>query len=195
MIPLRLHSSYQSYQSGIETALKSLSLQSRTSYQSYQSGIETVMRSVLKNPPSLPIVPIWNWNIPEVNNRRREYVYQSYQSGIETLIEFKLWKEETTTNRTNLELKLRHEDPAFCSPCYQSYQSGIETTRWNLCLVNLISTNRTNLELKQAPATCAGYYRQATNRTNLELKHPFPGIYKCTNVLPIVPIWNWNFAY
>ena len=120
----------------------------------------------------LPIAPIWNWNFQRIIVQRAV----------------------GSTNRTNLELKL---------------------CRIDINKIGSSTTNRTNLELKQRQ-NCGTWSRiRTTNRTNLELKpihhsrhHPrnryqshqsgietsvsaalFPKL-----MLPIAPIWNWNWS-
>jgi len=97
---------YQSHQSGIETAVLSLTKAAMLSYQSHQSGIETVFVAVrLRNP-----VPYQSHQsgIETVFTPVRFAIpvpYQSHQSGIETVSMQLIRLVTCSTNRTNLELK------------------------------------------------------------------------------------------
>jgi len=143
---------YQSYQSGIETQIfwrgdgGWCDTTNRTNLELKLKYFEEGMVDDV----TLPIVPIWNWNMRFLN----------------------LFKWLFATNRTNLELKLIHAClEGEKEACYQSYQSGIETcerVRPAVCMFLPIvpiwdwnqqlrlhrfrrwwSTNRTNLELKR----------------------------------------------
>ena len=61
---------YQSYQSGIEMRKGRRRIEVKKSYQSYQSGIEIKLEGIIaERAEKLSIVPKWNWNENEVNNR------------------------------------------------------------------------------------------------------------------------------
>ena len=184
---------YQSHQSGIETDTYSCIEGRGIHYQSHQSGIETFVCCPHAAKAVLPIAPIWNWNQTGRHNMPLRH----------------------STNRTNLELKLR----AIPAPIARAGS----TNRTNLELKQILNssgqpglstTNRTNLELKLISGTVKTLRPSSTNRTNLELKlrsyltlslhkfyqshqsgietqasHPV-GVSRIR--LPIAPIWNWN---
>ena len=120
----------------------------------------------------LPIAPIWNWNLVF-----KTIITELFYSTNRTNLELKLRAipapiaRAGSTNRTNLELK---------QILNSSGQPGLSTTNRTNLELKLISgtvktlrpssTNRTNLELKLISGTVKTLRPSSTNRTNLELK-------------------------
>ena len=187
---------YQSYQSGIETASTFKLMSEVKGYQSYQSGIETG-----DQPPAitfvspLPIVPKWNWNRHILKCQKPKGTATN-----RTKVELKLKEAQSfkansgSTNRTKVELKLHPKNPVMyvvvlpivpkwnwnsttvpdntvLFTIYQSYQSGIET----YCGYNILVLRRN--------------YQSYQSGIETVYLHGTSGI---THSLPIVPKWNWN---
>ncbi len=141
------------------------------SFQSNQSGIETATEQRSKWLLSLPIEPKWNWNTPLLyrylfqpmaSNRTKVELkpishlidknirlFQSNQSGIETKHGWLIVECTYPSNRTKVELKRRKAGVGSFRYSFQSNQSGIETQQRHSKSLILLSSNRTKVELKR----------------------------------------------
>ena len=197
MYSLEIDLDYQSYQSGIETAIKSRRNTPVIRYQSYQSGIETVLNSTeilsgrTTNRTNLELKRMFYFNdkrsATSTNRTNLELKHLNFQLRISWVL---------STNRTNLELKL-------------DCQRGA-TTRQKLPIVPIWNWNEKchvevilQCQLPIVPIWNWNAYKyksrgfaNTTNRTNLELKLKYFEEGMVDDVtLPIVPIWNWNMRF
>ena len=158
--------------------------QKESAYQSHQSGIETGVSPVDRVDMGLPIAPIWNWNSASAPTRRRLYklpiapiwnwnqkrfCWLVLMCGLpiapiwnwNAVISYGLLWFSSSTNRTNLELKLDSDDPT--GPGYILPIAPI--WNWNSSPLRLssafcLSTNRTNrIETYHAEPPTVGFHQ------------------------------------
>ena len=143
----------------------------------------------------LPIAPIWNWNKLRLSLPVSLQSCQSHQSGIETAAATEILKPSRLPIAPiwNWNLCIIAEPSSFIN-C-QSHQSGIETRV--LCGQDkgALAANRTNLEFKRSWWNFCDRQSYSANRTNLELKRVKVFHASVQFMLPIAPIWNWNWLH
>ena len=198
--PIRLCSANSGSTNRTKVELKRLKAtlmwSSCTSYQSYQSGIETPEQlMIFCGIHFLPIVPKWNWNFGSSKQLLPVGIYQSYQSGIETGNCCRWFHQPPApTNRTKVELKQKsgiHKSMIRMLPIVPKWN-------WNFHCASLISINGSSYQSYQSGIETTYIQRQPAFLKDLPIVPKWNwnvDMYKNqpqSEDLPIVPKWNWN---